>query len=160
LLIVLAEALALSGLWRYWWMLWHGDEVSERRSLVSLIAMVPFLIPGLAPLILSTISDTQLPSAGFNQPAHIWVVFSATLILALGLGYFRPSLVDRLKISSLTWAKWFSLDWALAYGLKGLDQVSKFILASWAVVEGQHYVGWAVFVALVGILIIFLNSQS
>jgi hypothetical protein len=157
LIIILAEALAWSSLLRYWLLLWQGDEVSERRSLASVVVMVPFLIPGLAPAILTTITDTQLPPADLNQPAAVWAVLAATTLGALGLGYFRPRLLDRLLIAYLTLAEWLTLRWLAALVWAVINFLSKFLLRTWALLEGQHYLGWALFAALVGALVIVLS---
>lgn len=158
LLVILAESLVLSGLVRYWFRLWQGDEHSERRSMVAIMVMVPFLIPGLAPLILSTLTRTNLPPANFAQPAAVFGALGVTLIGALGLGYFRSRLITRLKISPTGLAEFAGLGWLLPWWAALLNWLGKFILRIRIILEGQHYMGWALFTALVGILIILLGS--
>jgi len=158
LLVVLAEALALSGLVRYWLILWQGDEHNEQRSMVGIVAMVPFLIPGLAPLILSTLTRTDLPSANFEQTPRVFVVLIVTIVAAVGLGYFRPQLITRLKISPAALVEFAKLGWLLPWWAVLLNWVGKFVLRIEVILEGQHYMGWALFTALVGILIILLRT--
>ena len=158
LLVVLAEALALSGLIRYWLILWQGDEHNEQHSMVGIVAMVPFLIPGLAPLILSTLTRTNLPSANFEQTPRVFVVLIVTIVAAVGLGYFRPQLITRLKISSAALAEFVKLGWLLPWWAVLLNWVGKFVLRIRVILEGQHYMGWALFTALVGVLIILLGT--
>lgn len=158
LLVVLAEALALSGLVRYWLILWQGDEHNEQRSMVGIVAMVPFLIPGLAPLILSTLTRTNLPSANFAQTPRVFVVLTVTIVAAVGWGYFRPQLIRRLKISSAPLAEFAKLGWLLPWWAVLLNWVGKFVLRIQVILEGQHYMGWALFTALVGVLIILLGT--
>jgi hypothetical protein len=157
-LVVLAEALALSGLVRYWLILWQGDEHNEQRSMVGIVAMVPFLIPGLAPLILSTLTRTDLPSANFEQTPRVFVILIITIVGAVGLGYFRPQLITRLKISSAALAEFAKLGWLLPWWAVLLNWVGKFVLRIRVILEGQHYMGWALFTALVGVLIILLGT--
>ncbi|GIK36422.1 MAG: hypothetical protein BroJett011_02550 [Chloroflexota bacterium] len=158
LAVVLAEGLVLSGLVRYWLRLWQGDEHSERRSMVAIIAMVPFLIPGLAPLILSALTRTNLPPANFAQPAGVFGALGVTLIGAFGLGYFRSQLIPRLRIDPTGLAEFAGLGWLLPWWAALLNWLGKFILLIRIVLEGQHYMGWAMFAALVGILIILLGA--
>jgi hypothetical protein len=157
-LVILAESLVLSGLVSYWLMLWQGNEQSERRSMVGIVAMVPFLIPGLAPLILSTLTGTDLASANFAQSGAVFGALAVTAVGAFGLGYFRSQLIAKLKLSSLGLAEFAGLSWLLPWWAVLLNGVGKFVLRIRVIVEGQHYMGWALFTALVGILIILLGS--
>jgi hypothetical protein len=158
LAVVLAEGLVLSGLVRYWLRLWQGEEHSERRSMVAVVAMVPFLIPVLAPFILSALTRTQLPPASFAQPAGVFGALGVTLIGALGLGYFRSQLITRLRINPTSVAEFAGLGWLLPWWAALLNWLGKFILRLWIILEGQHYMGWALFTALVGVLIILLGT--
>ncbi|MCL4297474.1 MAG: hypothetical protein KJ077_17175 [Anaerolineae bacterium] len=158
LAVVLAEGLVLSGLVRYWLRLWQGDEHSERRSIVAIVVMVPFLIPGLAPLILSALTRTNLPPASFAQPAGVFGALGVTLIGAFGLGYFRPQLIPRLRINPAGLAEFAGLGWLLPWWAALLNWLGKFILLIRIILEGQHYMGWALFAALIGILIILLGA--
>jgi hypothetical protein len=158
LLVVIAESLVLSGLVRYWLTLWQGDEKSERRSLVGIVAMVPFLIPGLGPLILSTLTRTELPPANFEQTPRVLAVLIVTIVGGVGLGYFRSQIIARLKISSTGLADFAGLSWLLPWWAALLDGVGKFVLRIRVILEGQHYIGWALFTALVGVLIILLGN--
>ncbi len=156
--LLLAESLALSGLVQYWRILWRGDEVDERRSVVGIVAMVPFLIPGLAPLILSEITKIDLPAVVFEQPNGVYVALGVTLLGAIGLGYFRPLLLDHLNLNPETLSALASLTWLLHWVETQLSRLSKLILWIRIVLEGRHYLGWAFFTALVGILILFLGT--
>lgn len=157
-LVILSESLVLSGLVRYWLLLWQGDEQSERRSMVAIVVMVPFLIPGLAPLILATLTRTNLPPANFQQEAAIIGALAVTILGGLGLGYFRPTLLSRLKVNPSLLADFAGLGWLLPWWAAWLNWLGRFILRIRVVLEGRHYMGWALFTALVGILIILLGS--
>jgi hypothetical protein len=154
----LAEGLTLSGLVRYWLMLWQGDDQNERRAMVGIVIMVPFLIPGLAPLILSTLTRTNLPPANFDQAPQVFIVLLVAIVGAIGLGYFRPQLITRLRISSPVVAEFAGLGWLLPWWAVLLNWLGKFILRIRVILEGQHYLGWALFTALVGVLIILLGT--
>ncbi|MFN8458569.1 MAG: hypothetical protein U0401_28605 [Anaerolineae bacterium] len=158
ILIMLAEALAFSGLIRYWFTLWQGDEINERRSLVSIVVMVPFLIPGLALLVLSTMTKTELPPADFNQPLAVWLALLTTLVGAFGLEVLRPRWLSGLGLSAPELAEWVNLDWLLIGLERMLNHLGKFVLRLWVIVEGQHYLGWALLTALVGVLVILLST--
>jgi len=157
-LVILSESLALSGLVRYWLLLWQGDEQSERRSMVGIVVMVPFLIPGLAPLILATLTRTNLPPANFQQEAAIVGALVVTILGGFGLGYFRPTLTSRLKIAPFLLADFARLGWLLPWWAAWLNWLGRFILRIRVILEGRHYMGWALFTALVGILIILLGT--
>lgn len=158
ILIMLAEGLAFSGLVRYWLTLWQGDEINERRSIVSIVVMVPFLIPGLAPLVLATITKTEIPPANFNQPPAVWLALVITLVAGFGLEYLRPRVLTRLGLPAAELAEWVNLEWLFS-GLQGVfNHFGKFVLRVWVILEGQHYIGWALLTALVGVLVILLST--
>jgi hypothetical protein len=120
--------------------------------------MVPFLIPGLGPLILSTLTRTELPPANFEQTPRVLAVLIVTIVGGVGLGYFRSQIIARLKISSTGLADFAGLSWLLPWWAALLDGVGKFVLRIRVILEGQHYIGWALFTALVGVLIILLGN--
>jgi hypothetical protein len=164
-LVILAEVLALSGLVRYWLLLSrdNGDvspKTSSQARLISsaagIVAMVPFLIPGLAPLILSAIARTEFLSVDLAQSISTLVPIVVIVIGAVGLGYFRIQIIAWLKISPSAWAELLRLRWLLFWGDKSLSRASKLALRVNVILEGQHYMGWVLFTALVGILIIIL----
>jgi hypothetical protein len=156
--VLLAEIMVLSGLVSYWFSLWQGDEVNERQSMVGIMVMVPFLIPGLALFILSVITKTKLPPADFEQPLGVLIAQLTTIVGAIGLGFFRQPLIRRVGISPATLIDLVSLHWLLRWLEMTLGGVSRLVLWVRAVLEGQHYIGWALFTALVGILIILLGT--
>jgi hypothetical protein len=156
--LLLAQSLALSGLVHYWLILWHGDEINERRVVVAVVVMVPFLIPGLAPLILSEITKIDLPTLDFEQPGGVYMASLATFLAALALGYYKFQLIDILKLNPVSLLEWGSLEWLLWRSDALLSRLGKFILWIRVIVEGRHYLGWAFFTALVGLLILFLGA--
>jgi len=113
------------------------------------------LIPGLAPLILSTIMQTNLPSNPDTIPFALIIVIITTAG-AIGLGYFRTQIIERFNVPPVALIKIFDLQWLLIWTEKVLNEIGKFILRVNVILEGQHYMGWALFTALVGTLIVIL----
>ncbi len=157
LIVALANALALSALLRYWVAVGQGDKKDGRRSGVAILVMVPFLVPGLGPFILSTLIHRDLATADLDQPAWVLVALAGSIIGAIGLDYFRPKIVARLRISPSALAELGYLYWLVPRLVKWADRISKSLLRTQVVVEGQHYMGWALFIAIVGALIILLS---
>lgn len=158
LLIILAEALALSGLVRYWLILVRGSQASSRHSAVGIVAMVPFLTPGLAPFILSALTGAELSLGSAAQSSGAWVVVVLLVSAAVGLDYFRPAIIARFNLSVPLLSHLLGLHWLFHWGEGVLNQVGKIVLRVRVMLEGQHYLGWAIFTALVGALIILLRT--
>jgi hypothetical protein len=157
-LMILAVMMAMSGLTRYWLRLWHNESGTPKTIpvIAVVVAAVPFLIPGLAPFILSVImnSDPSLVISDGVTPAII--IIGVTTTGAIGLGYFRTQIITQLNISPTTLIEVFNLHW-LFVGLENLlSQTAKLVLRVNVILEGQHYMGWALFTALVGTLIVIL----
>lgn len=156
-LALLAEGLALSGLVRYWQMVWSGSRGPARQAAASVVMMVPFLIPGLAPFVLTGLTRLALPAGLPGQPAGVYMAAGAGIILALVLAFFRPSLMSRLPasigdgVAGLVSRGWVS-GWAV------LNRGSKLVLRVEVFLQGQHYMGWALLMALVGLLILVLGT--
>jgi hypothetical protein len=166
IITILALALALSGLVRYWLILWSEADSAPVKthtsaqslaSAAAIVAAVPFLIPGLAPLILSVIMKTEWPAINLGQSTAALIIIAITVAGAIGLGHFRPQILNRVQVSPSTLAEWVQLGWLLHWLDKMLNQVGKMVLRVNVILEGQHYIGWALFTALVGGLIIILQ---
>jgi hypothetical protein len=157
LAVLMAEAFALSGLVRYWSILWQGNERNIRRSTAGIVAMVPFLTPLLGPLALSAITRTDLSPLGEVQAVTAWPAVVVIIVVALGLDHYRNQIINRVAIPVETVLEAFQLHRPLRWGETGLNQVGKILLRTRVTFEGQHYLGWAFFVALVGILVILLR---
>jgi hypothetical protein len=155
--LIIAESLAFSSLARYWLMLLGGSEVNSRRSVVGIVMMVPFLSPGLGPLILSTITETNLSASHIEAPARIVFITLFMIIAAACLGYFRNQITNQLKIPVKTLVGLLYLNWLLGWGQILLGWIGVSILRIRVILEGQHYMGWALFIALIGALIILLS---
>jgi hypothetical protein len=156
--IMLAITLAMSGLARYWLKLWRGESTSNGQShllpaIAAIIAAVPFLIPRAAPFIISAIMQTDLPT---NPDGIPLILITITTAGAIGLGYFREQIITYFTMSPAALTKIFALQWLLSWTEKALSQISKYVLRVNIILEGQHYMGWALVTALVGTLIVIL----
>jgi hypothetical protein len=78
-------------------------------------------------------------------------------VAAIALGYFRNRLLNGLPLSPQILARWASLAWIFAQGERLLDSLGRFMLRVRVILDGQHYLGWAIFVALVGALVIIFS---
>ncbi len=156
-IIMLAEALAFGGLVHYGLSMRQEADRDNRRSAVGLLASVPFLIPVVAPLLLGAVAHTPLPAATLAQPGP---VLAATLLPVVGgglLGYFYPRIIAWFRLSPLALAEWARLEWLGAWAAVQLNRLAKGVLRIQVMIEGQHYLGWALFVGLMSGLIILLS---
>jgi hypothetical protein len=70
------------------------------------------------------------------------------------LGYGRPRLLDVMPCSRIGAMSALRLGWLLGYLGRALDTLSRIVLRLRAVVEGEHYLAWAILLALgLGLLI-------
>jgi hypothetical protein len=70
------------------------------------------------------------------------------------LGYGRPRLLDALPVSRAGALSALRLGWMLDWLGGALDTLSRIVLRLRAVVEGEHYLAWAILLALgLGLLI-------
>lgn len=157
LAVSLAEALAFSSLYRYWLLLWTGTDRDGRRSVAATILMVPFLLPGLAAFILGLMTQSDIASADLEQPFSVFATGVVMVAGAIGFGYYRAELLRYLPISPADLTELLHLRWFLYGWTETLQWASKATLRLRVFLEGQHYLGWALFTALVGALIIFLR---
>jgi hypothetical protein len=163
LLIVMAIILAMSGLTRYWLKLRAGENQPDPQphlptTMAAFVAAVPFLVPGLAPLLLANVTQA---AAGSNTDriSLALIIIAGTTLGAIGLGYFRPQLITRANIPPAVLSRIFDLQWLLLWTEKTLKQMGKVVLRVNVILEGQHYIGWALCTALVGTLIVILTRS-
>lgn len=159
---ILAEAFAFSGLVRYWLLLWAEDNRSFGllNKVAAIILAVPFLIPLVALVILSSITGADLSPTNRFPPFGTVLVIIVIIGGAIGLGYFRPAILNRLSIAAGPASQLLQLRWLLYGGELALNQAGKALLRVRVTLEGQHYLGWAIFVALVGAIILLLSNGS
>jgi hypothetical protein len=173
--LFLAEVLALSSLPQYWRILWQGQDQNGRQLLVGIVAMVPFLAPVLGLFILSEL--TKLPVDAPVNKLGPWLYVAGLIGGAFLARHFQPAIIARLFNRPNPANHDASAEAGLGPSLQRdetgvllanlgplvsrlslwLDDAGRFVLRAQVVLEGQHYVGWAIFVALLGALIILLN---
>jgi hypothetical protein len=157
-LVVLAELLAFTGVVRYWLILWQGNEINSRRSMVGIVVMVPFLIPLFGPFILTTLTGTDLAVRPVSPSPLDIVIFAMLIFGAVALNYFKTPIMMSLKIPISQIAGLAPLAWLFNRWQRLLDWLGRSMLRIPVILEGQHYIGWAVFIALIGALIILLSE--
>lgn len=175
--IVVAEGAALAALYRYWRLLLFGPPTQSElgapakgtkegetregliwRSAGAAVASLPFLIPVLGPRLLLMVGssaslDTALPSSpALSAPLGL----VGSLLWAMFLGYGRRRLLGALPFSVRGLMAVLRLGWLVRSLARALDTLSRILLRLRAVIEGQHYLAWAIllFTALV-LLILF-----
>ncbi len=162
LLVFVAVTLALSGLVRYGLTVWRAESRVEPSShlpasIAAIVAALPFLIPGIGPILFSALLSTPLPAVSLNKSASALVMIAISTAAAIGLGYFRGQIIIQTRISPAAVLPLLHLDWLVKGIENSLSRIGKLILRANVIFEGQHYMGWALFTALVGSLIILLT---
>ncbi|RME97026.1 MAG: hypothetical protein D6768_20665 [Chloroflexi bacterium] len=157
LLVLPAEALAFSSLVPYWQRLVGGSEQNMRRSVIGIVVMVPFLTPGLSPFVLEAVTRTTLPVSAGGASGGVVAALAGVAALAFALGYFRPALLNRLPRLAQLSATQFTFGQGLDVLVAMFDAATKRLLRLQVIFEGRHYIGWAVFMALVGLIVILLS---
>jgi uncharacterized protein (UPF0333 family) len=155
-LVIFAQGAALSALVRYWLMLWQGVNHTGRQAAAGVVIMVPFLVPGLAPLVLFGLTRTAAPTAALEQPLTVFAGIVALIVIVFSLAFFRPQLMSRLEASPVTLTRGIGLSGVRLQ--ESASWISKVVLRTEVFLQGQHYVAWALFTALLGGLIILLGT--
>ena len=160
---VLAEGLVLSSLLLYWQFVFEADLtptdgliIPKNQWLANFMTWLPFLIPGVAIISLSTLLQYTLPLTDFNHTRPVFIALSLTWLAAGGLGYYRPEILAYLRVSERSLTPWLTFRW-FTDGLKQIEALSRLLLHIQIILEGRHYFGWTFFVALVGFLAILLK---
>lgn len=155
-LAVLAEGLALAGLWRYWRDLLRPAESNGLASAAGLVAAVPFLAPGVAGVVLEALTK-EAAATRFDWPLPVLLAIGAIWLWAVFLGAGRGRWLARAPLLLGRVEQALRLDWAVAGLGRGLDYLARFILRVRLMVEGEHYLGWALLVTLTGVILWLLR---
>jgi hypothetical protein len=153
---VLAEGVALAALWHYWSDLLRPSESNVVASAASLVAAVPFLVPGLALVILEALSNQAL-GVRPELPAVIWLAMAGLWLTTVFLAAGRRRWLNSIVGPAGQLAPILDLGWAFAGLGRGLDYVARRMLRFRLAVEGEHYLGWLVLLALTGVLVVLLR---
>lgn len=179
ILAILIQGFTLSGLWLFWQAVWEGphetappsskltaslpqpgdvDEVSSSPTVgvAGWVAMIPFLIPGLGPISWRFVTQTGERMINFDYSASVYIAVGLSWLIALGLGYFQTDILARLQWSPGVFSHWLTLRWVSQFS-QVMNRVAKMPLRLQIILEGQHYLGWMMFVALVGTLTLLLS---
>jgi len=158
--LALSEALVLSGLVGFWREIMQAKEEPSywADSVAGVVVMVPFLIPGLGTFIFVSVTDQ--PPAAFSGSNWLTGWGALVLALALPLGYFAPTI--KVWLGTVAEAIMPEAEFSLFEQLKwlenGFSRTGKIALRIEAWLEGQHYLGWALLVAIIGAIIFFLGT--
>ncbi len=174
-LVVVAEGAALSVLYRYWERLLNRSDSNPVREeevrttasqgatsapetgsgsghddglwplLGATLACIPFLIPVLGPLL--TVG-APIPVVAGSSTLVTLLGLVGSLLWALFLGHGRRRLLDSLPVSHSGLANALRLGWLLRSLGYGLDTLGRVTLRVRAVIEGEHYLAWAILLAL------------
>lgn len=155
-LAVLAEGLALAGLWRYWRDLLRPAESNGLASAAGLVAAVPFLVPGVAAVVLEALTK-EAAATRFDWPLPVLLAMGAIWLWAIFLGAGRGRWLARSPLWLGRLEQALHLEWAIAGLGRGLDYLARFILRVRLMVEGEHYLGWALLVTLTGVILWLLR---
>ncbi len=173
--VALAEGAALSVLYHTWRTLLPrrtveaapGDDLTQNadgsqnrdqvwRLVGAALVCIPFLIPVLGPRLLLTtfpyaspapVPDRSIGGAGLG--------LVGSLLWAFFLGYGRPHLLNLIPWPADTLARVLRLHWLLRRMGRALDTVARVLLRVRALIEGEHYLAWAILFALgIGLVIV------
>jgi len=160
-LVLVAEGLGFSVLYHYWRILLAGQDKKEVALWTALMLTIPFLLPGVAGVTFNVI--TGLPFVGFatgqNQSLGVTTLLNLALVwaLATGLGYGRPFILRQLSLSPETIEIILRLSWLWPVLQTAANWGRWVVLRFKAIVEGEHYLGWAFLMTLIGILVVILQ---
>ncbi len=163
-LAVVAEGAALSALYHVWRGLPRGEPAEAARiwrPLGAALATIPFLIP-VAGLRLLESAGAGIGGGIENDPRALSAALGlvGALLWAVFLGYGRPRLLDALPFSRADMLSALRLGWMLERLGGALDTLSRIVLRLRAVVEGEHYLAWAILLTLgLGLLIALSTAR-
>jgi hypothetical protein len=183
-LVVVAEGAALSVLYRYWRRLLRSTpavvepspgsgevpatsaqrkesrgqgDMEAWRWLGASLAAIPLLIPLIGPRwLLIAVPSASIGTAVGPRSLSTLLGLAGSLLWALFLGYGRRRLLDTMPFSRDALMSALRLGGLLAGLGRALDTLGRVLLRIRAVIEGEHYLAWAILLALgLGLVIAF-----
>jgi hypothetical protein len=183
-LAVVAEGAALSVLYRYWRRLLRNTptvvepspgsgeirvasaqrkesrgqgNMEAWRWLGASMAAIPLLIPLVGPRwLLNAAPSASVSTAVGPRSLSTLLGLAGSLLWALFLGYGRRRLLGTMPFSRHALMRVLRLGWLLAGLGRALDTLGRVLLRIRAVIEGEHYLAWAILLALgLGLVIAF-----
>jgi hypothetical protein len=109
------------------------------------VACIPFLVPVLGPRVVVGIPSTSV--YGLTSPGPLLGLLGS-LLWALFLGYGRQRLLDTAPFSRSGLVDALHLGWLLRILGYALDTLGRVLLRIQIVIEGEHYLAWAILLAL------------
>jgi hypothetical protein len=154
--LMVSEGIAFSVLYPYWKNLLSGKDRKDAALWTALILTIPFLLPGVAGLTFSVITGLQF---GGNASLTGLTGMSLGLVwlLAFFFGVGRKRLLTWLNVSPHALESPLNLTWLWPLLQRGLGALGFIVLQFKAVFEGGHYLGYALLVALIGLLVMVLS---
>jgi hypothetical protein len=117
--------------------------------LAATLASLPFLIPVLGPRLLMMVLPA--PSPDLDLGPSLWIAplgLIGSLLWAFFLGSGRSRLLETMPVSSVALMSTLRLNWLL-HGLGHIvDSLGRVLLRMRVVIEGEHYLAWAILLAL------------
>jgi hypothetical protein len=137
----------------------YGQDGSRIwRLLGATLSSIPFLIPVLGPRLLSSVAHSALPAAVLSPfPLSASLGLVGSLLWAIFLGYGRRRLLASLPASRYALMNVLRVGWLLRGLGYALDMLGRILLRTRAVIEGEHYLGWAILLALGATLVILVR---
>jgi hypothetical protein len=136
----------------------HASKIQYESDvwylLGATLACIPFLVPVLGPRLVADIPATSVYGPVSLSPLLGLV---GSLLWALFLGYGRQRLLDAAPFSRRSLVKVLRLGWLLRSLGYALDMLGRVLLRIQVVIEGEHYLAWAILLALGLGLVILLR---
>jgi hypothetical protein len=164
-LAVVSSGAALSVLYRAWQTMLRRSSREQwpalERPVGALIAATPFLVPGLGMWFVS------LAGGGTWNPASLdfygvgaWIGLGGMLLWTVFLGYSRDWLAWLSPDQRQRMLAWLRLGW-LVRRADWLAQTSgRVLLRIRSILEGEHYLAWALLTALCIALLLLFNPLA
>ncbi len=154
--LMVSEGIAFSVLYPYWKNLLSGKDRKDAALWTALILTIPFLLPGVAGLTFSVITGLQF-GGNVSSTGLVGMSLGLVWLLAFSFGFGRERLLTWLKVSPHALEGPLNLTWLWPLLQRGLGALGFIVLQFKAIFEGGHYLGYALLVALIGLLVVILS---
>ena len=127
----------------------HKESQAEGEvwhTLGATVVTIPVLIPVIGPRLLLGVLPSESAPDLTSLNASLGLI--GVLLWALFLGYGRPRLLDAIPVSRPTLMGILRLGWLLRGTGRVLDTLARGLLRIRAVIEGEHYLAWAIVLIL------------
>lgn len=161
--LIMAQGAGLSVLVRYWrpaWQVRDGEPIVAVRLISGTLVAVPFLVPILGPYwwTASTAGADALSAA--TSGAGTWIGLGVAVLWAVFLGAGQPVMLRRVFFRRGALCHWLRLEPAFAVGLRVFSFCGTLLLRLRVVFEGEHYLGWAILLLSLGLLLALVHGPT